>query len=140
MPTVERGLRLVVFCSIEIAGDRPSIDVDVRLAHQLQELPGIGRQRLDVAPLALGVDRVERQRGLAGAGQSGDHSQLVARDVDIHVLQIMLARAAHMDGAGHSTGPACSRDVPGLYGNFPGRWEGLLTRRRLYDGSVQGGG
>ena len=21
----------------------------------------------------------------------------------------------------------CSRDVPGLYGNFPERWEGLLT-------------
>jgi hypothetical protein len=25
VPTVERGLRDVVFCSIEIAGDRPSI-------------------------------------------------------------------------------------------------------------------
>jgi hypothetical protein len=25
VPTVERGLRLVVFCSIEMAGDSPSI-------------------------------------------------------------------------------------------------------------------
>jgi len=26
VPTVDRGLREVVFCSIEIAGDRPSIE------------------------------------------------------------------------------------------------------------------
>jgi len=25
VPTVERGFRLVVFCSMEMAGDRPSI-------------------------------------------------------------------------------------------------------------------
>ena len=42
--------------------------VHVRLAHQLQELPRIGRQALDIAPLALGVDGVERQRGFARAG------------------------------------------------------------------------
>src|SRR3954453_1722620 len=33
--------------------------VDVRLLHHLEELPRVGRERLDVAALALGVDRVE---------------------------------------------------------------------------------
>ncbi len=33
--------------------------VHVRLLHHVEELPGVGRQALDIAPLALGVDRVE---------------------------------------------------------------------------------
>jgi hypothetical protein len=33
--------------------------VDIRLFHQLQKLPGVGRQRLDIAPLPLGVQGVE---------------------------------------------------------------------------------
>jgi hypothetical protein len=84
----------VVFCSIEIAGDRPVDLVDVGLLHQLQELARIGRQRLDIAALALGVDGVEGQRGFARARQPGEHHQLVARDVDVDVLEIVLARAA----------------------------------------------
>ena len=38
--------------------------IDVGLFHGLQELPRIGRQRLDVAALALGVERVEGERAL----------------------------------------------------------------------------
>ncbi len=47
-----------------LEGDRgrQAVDaVDVGFAHQLQELAGIGRERFDVAALALGIDRVERQ-------------------------------------------------------------------------------
>jgi hypothetical protein len=64
VPTVERGLRLVVFCSMEMAGDRPVDLVDIGLLHHLQELPGIGRQAFDIAALALGIDRVEGERDL----------------------------------------------------------------------------
>jgi ribosomal protein L21 len=63
-----------------------------------QELPRVGRQRLDVAALALGVDGVEGQRRLARAGQAGDHDQLVARQVEIDVLQVVGARTADADG------------------------------------------
>ena len=97
MPTVERGLREVVFCSIEIAGDRPSIEFDLGLLHQLEELPRIGGQALDIAALALGIDRVEGERGLARARQPGDHHQAVARQLDIDVLEIVLPRAADPD-------------------------------------------
>ena len=76
--------------------------VHVGLAHQLQELPGVGGEGLDVAALALGVDGVEGEGGLAGAGQAGDDGQAVARDVHVDVLEVVLARAAHADVAGHA--------------------------------------
>ena len=79
---------------------REAVDlVDVRLLHHLEELARIGRERLHVAPLALGIDRVEGERGLARAGQAGEHHQLVARDLHVDVLEIVLARAADRDHA-----------------------------------------
>ena len=41
--------------------------IDVGLFHQLQELPRVGRERLDVAALAFRVERVEGERALARA-------------------------------------------------------------------------
>ncbi len=73
---------------------QPLDEVDVGLLHQLQELPRVRRERLDIAPLAFGVEGVEGQRGLAGTRQPGDHDQLVARQVEIHVLEVVGAGAA----------------------------------------------
>ena len=67
--------------------------VHVRLVHLAEELPRVGRQRLDVAALALGVDRVEREARLARARQPGDHHERVARQLQRDVLQVVLARA-----------------------------------------------
>ena len=79
-------------------GRRQAVDqVDVRLLHLLEELPGVRGQRLDVAPLTLGVDRVEGERRLARAGQPGDDHQLVAREVDVDVLEVVDASAADRD-------------------------------------------
>ena len=75
---------------------RQAVDlVDVRLLHLAEELAGVRAQALDVAPLALGVDRVEREAGLAAAGQAGDDDEPVAREGDRDVLQVVFARAAH---------------------------------------------
>ena len=79
-------------------GRRQAFDViHIRLFHHRQELPGIGRQRLHVAALALGVNGVEGQRRLAGAGQAGDHDQSVTRQVEVDVLEVMGAGAAYAD-------------------------------------------
>src|SRR6202008_2755637 len=43
------------------------------------------------------VDRVEGERGLAGARQAGNHHQAIARQVEVDVLQIVLASAADRD-------------------------------------------
>ena len=89
--------------------------IDVRLLHHFQELARIGRERLDIAALALGVDRVEGERGLARAGEAGEHDQLVARDGEIDVLEIVLARAAH-----HDRSPA-EQGFDGLGGSLDAR-------------------
>ena len=67
--------------------------VDVGLLHHLQELPRVRGERLDVAALALRVDRVERERGLPRAGQSRDAHERVPRDADGDVLQVVLTGA-----------------------------------------------
>jgi hypothetical protein len=71
--------------------------VHIGLSHHVEELARIGRQALDIAALALGIDRVEGERGFPRSRQAGDDHQLVARDVHVHALQIVLARAAHLD-------------------------------------------
>ena len=71
--------------------------LDIGLLHHLQKLARISRQRFDIAPLPLGVDRIEGERGLAGAGQAGDHDQFLARQLDIHALEIMLAGTFYFD-------------------------------------------
>jgi hypothetical protein len=88
-------------------GRQPLDQIDIRLLHHLEELPRIGRQALDIAPLALGIDGVEGERGFARARQAGQHDQLVARHVDVDVLEVVLARAANpnqLHGGGDSLG------------------------------------
>ena len=85
---------------------QPLDRVHVRLVHLPQELTRVGAQRLDVAALALGVDRVERQRRLARAGQAGDDDERVTRQLDGDVLEVVLAGARDDDGVlarGHKT-------------------------------------
>src|SRR5450432_1212877 len=65
--------------------------------HDRKELAGIRRQRFDVAALAFGVDRVERERGLARAGQAGNHDQAVARQLQIDVFEVVRAGTADAD-------------------------------------------
>jgi MFS family permease len=72
-------------------GRRQPLDVvHVGLFHHRQELPRVGGQGLHVAALALGVEAgVEGQRGLAGAGQAGDHDQLVAGQIEVDILRML---------------------------------------------------
>jgi hypothetical protein len=78
-------------------GREPLDRVDLGLLHLLEELPGVRRQRLDVAALAFGIDRVEGERRFTGAREPGDHDELVARDLEVDVLEVVLAGAADDD-------------------------------------------
>ena len=71
--------------------------IDVRLLHHVEELARIGRERLDIAALALGIDGVEGERGFAGAGEPGDHHELLPGQVEGDVLEVVLPRAADRD-------------------------------------------
>ena len=53
--------------------------------------------RLDVTPLAFGVDRVKGERAFARAGKAGDHGERVPRDGDVDVFQVVVAGATNRD-------------------------------------------
>jgi hypothetical protein len=76
--------------------------VDVGALELIEELAGVGGEGLDVAALALGVDGVEGEGGLAGAAQAGDDGESIARDFDADVLEVMNARAMNADAVEHS--------------------------------------
>src|SRR5690606_26370061 len=79
--------------------------IGLRLVHAVEELPGIRRERLDVAALPFRVHRVEGERRFARAADAGDDDQLVERQVDVDAAQIVLAGAADADrGNGHEAG------------------------------------
>src|SRR5262245_44345135 len=73
-------------------GGREALDrVHLGLLHLLEALARVGGQRFDVPALGFGVDGVEGERRFARAREPGDHDQLVARDLEVDVLEIVLA-------------------------------------------------
>ena len=84
---------------------RHAIDaVHRRPVHAIEELARVGAERLDVAALALGVQRVEDQARLARAARPGDDRHLAGADVEVEVLQVVLARTADADDSRHGGG------------------------------------
>jgi hypothetical protein len=71
--------------------------VVVRLLHLAEELARVGGERLDVAALALGVQRVEGERRLPGAGDARQDHQLLLGDPHVDAAQVVLAGAADED-------------------------------------------
>ena len=92
---------------------RQAVDrVDLGHAHLVEQPARVRRHRLEVAALRLGVERAERERRLARARHAGEHDQRVARDVDVDVLEVVLARAADahesIDRHACAPGKACA--------------------------------
>ena len=82
----------------------------VRPRQGVQELARVRGQGLHVMPLALGIDGVERQGGLAGARDPGDHHQLVPGDLHVHVLEVVDPRALDDDVHGDRLPPSPRRE------------------------------
>ena len=60
---------------------------------------------LSPAALAFSIDRVKGQRRFARAAWPGDHHQLVTRDLERKILEIMLPRTGNFDQPlGHRKG------------------------------------
>ena len=76
-------------------GRRDALDeIDARFVHAVEELARVGRESLDVAPLSLGVNRVEGERGFARAARAGDDMEKSARKIQVDAAQVVLPRAA----------------------------------------------
>ena len=61
VPTVDREVFTVLVCWMAIDGRMFSIRSIFGFCRQIQKLPGIGAESLDVTALALGMDGVENQ-------------------------------------------------------------------------------
>jgi len=115
-----RGAR-VAARGLLVDGDRgrQAVDgVEVGLVHLPQEHAGVAGEALHVAPLALGVDGVKGEARLARAREARDDDELVARDGDVDVSEVVLSSAADDDGVGCHE--ACTPVVsPVVFGQSP---------------------
>ena len=105
-----------------VDGDRGGKSLDllhVRLLHLAKELPRIRGQRLHISPLSLCVDRVKSQRRLTGSRKSGQYDQLVSRDLQCQVLEVVLIGAPNADAVFLVDDAAPSRILFSLYAGQP---------------------
>ena len=69
----------------------------VRLVHEFQELPGVGRQGFHVAALPFGIKDVEGQGGFPRTAHPGDHDEPVAGQFQVDVLEVVFPGAPDND-------------------------------------------
>ena len=80
-------------------GGRDAFDpIDPRLVHALEELPGVGGKRLDVATLPFGEKGVEGQRTFPRSAQPRDDDEPPEGQIEVEVLQIIVPDAAQTNG------------------------------------------
>ena len=72
--------------------------LDQRFFDAFEKLSGIRGHRLDVTALALGIQGIERQRGLARTRYPGEYGQCAMRDIAGHMLEGMCPSPPNFDG------------------------------------------
>ena len=60
----------------------------------VKELARIGRERFHITALTFGIERIKREARFARAGKTGDDHQLVLRQVEIDIFEVVLLCAA----------------------------------------------
>ena len=89
------GGGLLVYCH----GRRQAVDaIEVGFVHLPQKLARVGREAFHIATLAFGVDGVKGQARLARARKAGDDHQLVARDGEVYIFEVVLTGTLDDDG------------------------------------------
>ena len=67
--------------------------IDIRLFQLLDKLPRIRRHTVEKSSLPFSEQNIERERRFTRTAQAGDHHHLVARNLDVDIFQVVLARA-----------------------------------------------
>ena len=112
-------------CDALLDGDarREAFDrVHIGLFELIDELARVGRHAVEEAALAFGEEDVEGQGRFARAAEAGDDDHAVTRDVDVDVLEVVLASAA---------------DGNEIRSRGKGKWGFLEQRRTRRSGSLQ---
>ncbi len=74
-------------------GTQPLDSLDVGLRQLLQELARVRAERLDIAPLALGVDRIECERRFPRTARAREDDDFATGQTDAYIFQVVLAGA-----------------------------------------------
>jgi hypothetical protein len=85
--------------------------VDVGTSGLSHASTGVRRQSFDIAARAFGVEDAHGHRGLARTGDAGDGDEGVQGHVDVDVLQVVHAGAAHLDRCGRGSVPGFGRHI-----------------------------
>ena len=72
-------------------------EIHIRFFDLSQKLSGICRQALHIPPLPLREYRIERQRGFSRPRQARHHDQLVMRNLNLYIFEIMYPGALDMN-------------------------------------------
>ena len=72
-------------------------EIEVGLFQLARKLAGVGRHRVEKAPLAFCEEDVEGEGGLTAAGESGDDDKFVEGDVERDVFEVVVAEAGEGD-------------------------------------------
>src|SRR5262249_2278556 len=79
---------------------RQSADqIDIGFLELLDELPSIRRHAVEKTALPFSKQDVEGESRFAGAAQTSNYYELLTRDLDIDVLEIVLTRSVDVNGA-----------------------------------------
>ena len=74
---------------------RDAVDaIDLWLVHSVKKLADVRRECLDVAALAFGKKRIEGERTFTGTTQPGEHDQFALGQVEVEILEVVMADAA----------------------------------------------
>ncbi len=75
--------------------------IDLRFVHAIEELPGVRRKSLDIPALTLRKQGVESQRAFPRTAQTGDNDELIQRQIEVEILEIIVPDAPEADGRHH---------------------------------------
>ena len=77
---------------------RKALDkINIRLLHLIEKLPRVCRETFHIAALAFSIERIKSERRFPGATQSGNDNQFLPGNLQVEVLQIVLACTTDLD-------------------------------------------
>ena len=82
-------------------GGKPLDGINVGFIQLPQKHARIGRKRLHKAAVPLGIKGIERERGFARPGKPGEDNELIPRDIQVDIFEIMHPRAADLNHFRH---------------------------------------
>ena len=69
--------------------------IDIRFAHQSEELAGVGGERLDISAVTFRIDRIKSESGFSRARNARHDDEFVTREFYIDILKVVLSCALH---------------------------------------------